>query len=162
MWHVTSAGKLMYNYSYPSTDYKWSIAHLKWWIGDLYLSSLFRHHQTHPSGNYSFPWQAETVIFHGDQNSHQPLLPSVPINDRRSVGKSQAGSHNLRRFLYKDFRTCLGWCIYMRFTSGSSFTWGEVDINSSVRSHTETKRVLFHDRQKMKKKEKWHDCENTV
>lgn len=153
MWQVTSGVKLMNNYSYLSTDYKWSIAHLKWWIGDLYLSSLFRHHQTHPSGNYSFSWQAETVIFHGDQNSHPPLLLSVPINDQRSIGKSLPRSHNLFRFLYKDFWTCLCWCIYMHFTSGSSFTW-ETWTSTAAYAYRETKRFLFYDRQRQNVKKK--------
>lgn len=149
VWQLTSAGKLMYNYSYPSTDYKWSIAHLKWWIGNLYLSSLFHHHRTHPSSNYSFSWQAETVIFHGDQNSHQPLLLSVPINDQWGIGKSLPGRHNLCRYLYKDFWTCRGWCIYMRFMSGKSFTC-EKWTWTAAHTYRDTKRFLFYNRHRQK------------
>lgn len=160
MWQVTSGGKLIYNYSYPSTDYKWSTAHLKWWNGNSYLLSLFHHHQMHPSGNYSFPWQAETVIFHGEQNSHQPLLLSVPINDQRSNRKSQPRSNNLWRFLYKDFWTCLGWRIYMHFMSSSSFAW-EKRTSTASYAYRQTDGLLFHNRQQVKRKKgkKWHDCE---
>lgn len=123
MWKVMSGGKLMYNYSYPSADYKWSIAYLKWWIGDLYLSSLFHHHQMHPSGNYSFSWQPETVIFHGHQNFHQSSGLLVPISDHWSIRKSLCRRRSFCCFLNKDFWTCLGWCIYVHFLSESCFIW---------------------------------------
>lgn len=120
-WQVLSAGKWMNNYSYLSTDSKWSIAHLRWWISNSNLSSLFLHHQTHPSGDNSFSWQAETVISHCDQNSHQALLLCIPINDRWGVCKSLPRSHN---FVPLPLVGLLN-LIYMSLTSGSSLTWGK-------------------------------------
>lgn len=83
VWQLTSGGKLTHNYSYPSTDYKWCIAHLKWWIGDLYLSSLFRHHQNIHQATILSPDRLKLWCFTAIKALTEPLLLSAPVNDRR-------------------------------------------------------------------------------
>lgn len=93
----------------------------------------------------------------------QPLLLSVPINDQWSISKSLPRSHNLYCFLYKDLRTCLSWCIYMHFTSGSSSTWAKCSSTAAY-TYWETKRFLLNTcRQNVKKKDErekqWYECD---